>query len=81
MLTLQLQLVRRLPFCLAQLLGTHNSAISLADGYGNRDEYFQQYFKWIRWVVGTYRLDVVVQGYKYRLSPSVPATLRSIDWE
>ncbi|CAL8466894.1 g6430 [Coccomyxa elongata] len=46
----QLQLVRRLPFCLAQLLGTHNSAISLADGYGNRDEYFQEYFKWIRWV-------------------------------
>ncbi len=55
-LALQLQLVRRLPFCLAELLGTHNSAISLADGYGNRDEYFQQYFKWIRWVVGVCRL-------------------------
>ncbi|EIE27018.1 hypothetical protein COCSUDRAFT_83577 [Coccomyxa subellipsoidea C-169] len=46
----QLQLVRRLPFCLAVLLGTHNSAITLADGYANRDEYFQLYFKWIRWV-------------------------------
>ena len=47
----QAELARRLPFCFATLLGTHNSAITLADGYGNRDEYFQQYFKWIKWVV------------------------------
>ena len=33
------------------MLGSHNSAISLADGYGNLDPYFQQYFKWIKWVV------------------------------
>lgn len=63
-LTMQLELVRRLPFCYATLLGTHNSAITLADGYGNRDEYFQQYFKWIRWVVcsrpSTTFLNIVV---------------------
>ena len=47
----QAQLSRRLPLCLATLLGTHNSGITIADGYGNRDEYFQEYFKWIRWVV------------------------------
>lgn len=48
---MQLQLARRLPFCMATLLGTHNSAITLADGFGNRDEYFQEYFRWIKWVV------------------------------
>ena len=47
----QAQLSRLLPLCLATLLGTHNSGITIADGYGNRDEYFQEYFKWIRWVV------------------------------
>jgi hypothetical protein len=47
----QTELARRLPLCLATLLGTHNSAITLADGYGNRDAYFQQYFRWIKWVV------------------------------
>lgn len=62
---LQLQLVRRLPFCLAALLGTHNSAITLADGYGNRDVYFQQYFKWIRWVVGAWL--IASQSFSERL--------------
>ena len=47
----QTELSRRLPLCMATLLGTHNSGITIADGYGNRDEHFQQYFKWIRWVV------------------------------
>ncbi len=47
----QTELSRRLPLCMAMLLGTHNSGITIADGYGNRDEHFQQYFKWIRWVV------------------------------
>ena len=46
-----MQLARRLPLCYAALLGTHNSGITLADGYGNLDPYFQDYFKWIRWVV------------------------------
>ena len=47
----QNELAKRLPFCYAALLGTHNSGITIADGYGNLDARFQQYFKWIRWVV------------------------------
>ena len=35
--------------CNATIPGTHNSAIDLADGYGNLDAQFQQYFAWIRW--------------------------------
>ena len=46
-------LAKRLPFCYAALLGTHNSGITIADGYGNLDARFQQYFKWIRWVVSS----------------------------
>lgn len=49
---------------MATLLGTHNSGITIADGYGNRDEHFQQYFKWIRWVVSrmpsTYRFTLIL---------------------
>lgn len=37
----QSRLVQTLPLCYASLLGTHNSAITLADGYGALDEYFQ----------------------------------------
>lgn len=37
----QARLVQSLPLCWATLLGTHNSAITLADGYGNLDEYFR----------------------------------------
>lgn len=37
----QVKLVQGLPLCYATMLGTHNSAITLADGYGNLDEYFQ----------------------------------------
>lgn len=37
----QSRLVQTLPLCWANLLGTHNSAITLADGYGNLDEYFR----------------------------------------
>ena len=50
-LLVQIKLARRLPLCYATLLGTHNSGINLADGYGNLDEQFQEYFKWIKWVV------------------------------
>lgn len=46
----QLELSRRLPLCYASLLGTHNSGISLADGYGNLDLAYQHYFRWISWV-------------------------------
>lgn len=51
---LQAALVRDLPLCLTSLLGTHNSAITLADGYGNLDEHFRQYFKYIRWAVADF---------------------------
>lgn len=37
----QSRLVQTLPLCYASLLGTHNSAITLADGYGALDEYFR----------------------------------------
>ncbi|GMH38746.1 hypothetical protein BSKO_06630 [Bryopsis sp. KO-2023] len=36
----QTSMARTLPLCYAQFLGTHNSAITLANGYGNRDDYF-----------------------------------------
>eukprot|EP00884_Botryococcus_braunii_P017639 jgi/Botrbrau1/4559/Bobra.60_2s0046.1 len=49
-LATQWSLARRLPFCLATLFGTHNSAITMADGYGNLDAFFQQYFSLISWV-------------------------------
>lgn len=48
---LQLALSRKLSICNATLPGTHNSAITIADGYGNLDPQFQQYFAWIRWIV------------------------------
>ena len=51
LLEVQIELANRLPFCYAAFLGTHNSGITIADGYGNLDARFQQYFKWIRWVV------------------------------
>lgn len=59
---LQAQLARRLPLCMATLLGTHNSGITIADGYGNRDEYFQQYFRWIRWVVRLCHPSILLTG-------------------
>ncbi|GAB4815112.1 hypothetical protein N2152v2_002158 [Parachlorella kessleri] len=51
---LQARLSRQLPFCFATVLGTHNSGISLADGYGNLDPYFQQYFKYVKWAVSDF---------------------------
>ena len=40
------------------MLGTHNSGITLADGYGTLDPYFQKYFEWIKWAVSTPLLRV-----------------------
>lgn len=48
---LQAKLARGLPFCFTTLFGTHNSAITLADGYGNLDLAWQSLFKYIKWVV------------------------------
>lgn len=50
-LLLQNALARRLPFCYATMLGTHNSGITLADGYGVLDPYFQKYFEWVKFAV------------------------------
>ena len=36
----QNRLARTVPLCRAQLLGGHNSGITLADGYGERDPFF-----------------------------------------
>ena len=51
MVLMQWALSRQLSICNATIPGTHNSAIDLADGYGNLDTEFQQYFAWIRWIV------------------------------
>lgn len=48
----QTRLVQALPLCFATLLGTHNSAITLADGYGNLDLHFQNFLKYIKCVWG-----------------------------
>lgn len=44
----QWSLARRQPLCFAQLLGTHNSAISLTEGYGMHDDIFTSYL----WYLG-----------------------------
>ncbi|KAL4419285.1 hypothetical protein ABPG77_008335 [Micractinium sp. CCAP 211/92] len=51
----QSRLVQTLPLCYANLLGTHNSAITLADGYGALDEYFRGFFEYIKWAVSDFR--------------------------
>ena len=54
----QARLARSLPLCYAHLLGTHNSGITLADGYGNLDPYYQSFLSYIKWAadVGDARL-------------------------
>ena len=51
--SVQWALSRQLSMCDATIPGSHNSAIDLADGYGNLDSQFQQYFAWIKWVVSS----------------------------
>ena len=51
-LATQRALGNSLPFCDAPLLGTHNSAITLADGYGALDPAFRELFAWVRWARG-----------------------------
>ena len=46
----QERLSARLPLCLATLSGSHNSAVTLADGYGALDPAFRAFFSWVRWV-------------------------------
>ena len=64
----QLRLSRRVPLCYSTVLGTHNSGITLADGYGTLDPYFQKYFEWIKWAVSTLH-----QGW-----PSCSTLLRAV---
>jgi hypothetical protein len=59
---LQNALARKLPFCYATMLGSHNSGITLADGYGTLDPYFQKYFEWVKFAVSA------------RLKPSILPT-------
>jgi len=46
---LQARLARSLPLCYSTWFGTHNSAISLSDGYGNLDPLYQALFKYFKW--------------------------------
>lgn len=39
-----------LPLCYSSWFGTHNSAITLADGYGNLDPVYQSMFEYIAWL-------------------------------
>ncbi len=48
---LQNSLAASIPFCYSSWLGTHNSAITLADGYGNLDPMYQSMFDYIKWVI------------------------------
>lgn len=45
--TWQRAVSEQLPFCWSTILGSHNSAITLADGYGNEDAYWQTFFAYI----------------------------------
>ncbi|KAL7687907.1 putative PLC-like phosphodiesterase, TIM beta/alpha-barrel domain superfamily [Plasmopara halstedii] len=48
-LRLQRKLAYRRNLCSASLLGTHNSAISMADGYGVEDHVFEGYLHYFSW--------------------------------
>lgn len=50
---------RHQTLCYAQMLGTHNSAITLADGYGNRDDIYTSYLSWIGTLVCVQRVGAV----------------------
>jgi hypothetical protein len=46
----QHKLSSSLPLCYSSWFGTHNSAITLADGYGNLDPVYQSMFEYIAWL-------------------------------
>ena len=46
----QHKLSASLPFCYSIWLGSHNSAITLADGYGNLDPVYESMFEYISWL-------------------------------
>jgi hypothetical protein len=47
---LQHKLSASLPLCFSQWFGTHNSAIALADGYGNLDPLFESMLQYVYWL-------------------------------
>lgn len=49
-LRVQRQLAYGRTLCSAQLPGTHNSAITMADGYGAEDHVFEGYLRYISWL-------------------------------
>lgn len=48
---LQNKLSASLPLCYASWLGSHNSAITLADGYGNLDPVYQSMFDYVKRII------------------------------
>lgn len=61
----QAQLARSLPFCYSTWFGTHNSAISLSDGYGNLDPAYQSLFKYIRWASADFHHAILRTNNQY----------------
>ena len=59
---LQNALARKLPFCYATMLGSHNSGITLADGYGTLDPYFQKYFEWVKFAVSAVLVTLLLSA-------------------
>ena len=55
------------------MLGTHNSGITLADGYGTLDPYFQKYFEWIKWAV-----SALVREAQPQCPPQTPLQTRNL---
>lgn len=47
---LQHRLSASLPLCYSSWFGTHNSAITLADGYGNLDPLYESMFDYVKWL-------------------------------
>ena len=69
----QNQLARRVPFCWATMLGSHNSGITLADGYGALDPYFQKYFEWVKFAVRPLlRPALSAMQYQHRTRANMP---------
>ena len=48
---LQHRLASELPMCYSSFFGTHNSAITLASGYGNQDPIFSGLLDYVEWIV------------------------------
>jgi hypothetical protein len=74
--SMQNALARKLPFCYATMLGSHNSGITLADGYGTLDPYFQKYFEWVKFAVSALAVTLWHSGSR---PPSKSWPLHAVD--